>query len=109
MVICTDHGTVRVTEPTKVVGDRNTTSNLRYKHGKNLTYEAREVFAIKDPAKAFLPRTNVSTVYVFTRKNQYFVYPNNYNQFVNFYRNTFQHGGISMEEMMVPVAYLTPR
>ncbi|MFZ1686185.1 MAG: bifunctional response regulator/alkaline phosphatase family protein [Flavobacteriales bacterium] len=109
MVICTDHGTIRVTEPSKVVGDRNTTSNLRYKHGKNLTYEPRDVLAIKDPAKAFLPRTNVSTVYVFTKKDFYFVYPNNYNHFVNFYRNTFQHGGISMEEMMVPVAYLTPR
>ena len=109
LVITTDHGTIRVTEPSKVVGDRNTNSNLRYKHGKNLTYEAKDVFAVKDPAKALLPRANVSTVYVFTKKDFYFVYPNNYNHFVNFFRNTFQHGGISMEEMLVPVITLKPR
>ncbi len=109
LVITTDHGTVRVTEPSKVVGDRNTNTNLRYKHGKNLTYEAKEVLAIKDPAKAFLPRTNVSSVYVFTKSDYYFVYPNNYNHFVNFYRNTFQHGGISLEEMLVPVVSLKAR
>jgi hypothetical protein len=109
MVITTDHGTIRVTEPSKVVGDRNTNANLRYKHGRNLTYEERDVLAIKDPAKAFLPRANVSTVYVFTKKDLFFVYPNNYNHFVNFYRNTFQHGGISLEEMIVPVVYLKPR
>ncbi len=109
VVITTDHGTVRVTEPSKVVGDRNTNTNLRYKHGKNLTYEAKDVFAVKDPAKALLPRANVSTVYVFTKRDFYFVYPNNYNHFVNFFRNTFQHGGISMEEMLVPVIQLKPR
>lgn len=109
VVITTDHGTIRVTEPSKVVGDRNTNTNLRYKHGKNLTYEARDVFAVKDPAKALLPRANVSTVYVFTKRDFYFVYPNNYNHFVNFFRNTFQHGGISMEEMLVPVVRLRPR
>jgi hypothetical protein len=109
MVITTDHGTIRVTEPSKVVGDRNTNANLRYKHGRNLTYEERDVLAIKDPAKAFLPRANVSTVYVFSKKDLFFVYPNNYNHFVNFYRNTFQHGGISLEEMIVPVVYLKPR
>lgn len=109
LVITTDHGTIRVTEPSKVIGDRNTNTNLRYKHGKNLTYEARDVLAIKDPAKALLPRANVSTTYIFTKKDFYFVYPNNYNHFVNFYRNTFQHGGISMEEMLVPVIHLKPR
>jgi hypothetical protein len=109
VLITTDHGTIRVTEPSKVIGDRNTNSNLRYKFGRNLTYEARDVLAIKDPAQAFLPKANVSTVYVFTKKDFYFVYPNNYNHFVNFYRNTFQHGGISLEEMIVPVVYLKPR
>jgi hypothetical protein len=109
LVITTDHGTVRVTEPSKVIGDRNTNTNLRYKHGKNLTYEARDVLAIKDPAKALLPRANVSTTYIFTKRDLYFVYPNNYNHFVNFYRNTFQHGGISLEEMIVPVVQLKAR
>ncbi|MBS1583401.1 MAG: PglZ domain-containing protein [Bacteroidetes bacterium] len=109
VVLTTDHGTVRVTQPSKVIGDRNTNTNLRYKHGRNLTYEARDVLAVKDPAKAFLPRANVSTTYIFTKKDFYFVYPNNYNHFVNFYRNTFQHGGISLEEMLVPVVHLKPR
>ncbi|MBS1498256.1 MAG: PglZ domain-containing protein [Bacteroidetes bacterium] len=109
VVITTDHGTVRVTQPSKVVGDRNTNTNLRYKHGRNLTYEAREVFAVKDPSKALLPKANMSTAYVFTKRDLYFVYPNNYNHFVNFFRNTFQHGGISMEEMIVPVVRLKAR
>jgi DNA-binding response OmpR family regulator len=109
MVITTDHGTIRVTEPSKIVGDRNTNSNLRYKHGRNLTYEPKDVLVIKDPAKALLPQANVSTTYVFAKKDFFFVYPNNYNHFVNFFRNTFQHGGISLEEMLVPVVYLKPR
>ncbi len=109
VVITTDHGTVRVTQPSKVVGDRNTNTNLRYKNGRNLTYEAKDVLAIKEPAQAFLPRMNVSSSFIFAKKDLYFVYPNNYNHFVNFYRNTFQHGGISMEEMLVPIAYLKPR
>ena len=109
MVITTDHGTIRVRTPSKIVGDRNTNSNLRYKHGRNLSYEARDVYVVKDPDKARLPKANVSTSYVFTRNDQYFVYPNNYNHFVNMYRNTFQHGGISMEEMIVPVITLKPR
>ena len=109
LVITTDHGTVRVTQPSKVVGDRNTNTNLRYKHGRNLTYEAKDVLVVKDPSKAFLPRTNMSSVYVFTKSDFYFVYPNNYNNYVNFYRNTFQHGGISLEEMLVPWAVLKAR
>lgn len=109
VVITTDHGTVRVTQPSKVVGDRNTNTNLRYKTSRNLSYEARDVLAIKEPAQAFLPRTNVSTSFIFAKKDLYFVYPNNYNHFVNFYRNTFQHGGISLEEMLVPIVYLKPR
>lgn len=109
VVLTTDHGTVRVTQPSKVIGDRNTNTNLRYKTGRNLTYEGKDVLAIKDPAQAFLPRGGVSSSFIFAKKDLYFVYPNNYNHFVNFYRNTFQHGGISLEEMLVPIVYMKPR
>jgi CheY-like chemotaxis protein len=109
MVITTDHGTIRVGEPSKVVGDRNTNSNLRYKFGRNLTYENRDVLVVKDPAKAFLPKVNVSTVYIFAKLDKFFVYPNNYNHFVTYFRHTFQHGGISMEEMMVPWVVMKAR
>ncbi len=109
VVITTDHGTIRVNEPSKVVGDRNTNTNLRYKHGRNLTYEQRDALVVKDPAQVFLPRANVSTVYIFAKSDRFFVYPNNYNHFVTYYRHTFQHGGISLEEMLVPWAVLKPR
>jgi CheY-like chemotaxis protein len=108
LVITTDHGAVRVTHPIKVVGDRKTSVNLRYKQGRNLNYNPREVFEIQRPLEIFLPISNVSTSYIFAMNNDFMVYPNNYNQFVNLYRNTFQHGGISMEEMLVPVALLSP-
>jgi CheY-like chemotaxis protein len=106
VILTTDHGTVRVQNPVKIVGDRNTNTNLRYKTGKNLNYNSKEVFEIKNPKDAFLPRINVSSSYVFAREDDFFVYPNNYNHFVNFYRNTFQHGGISMEEMLIPLIVL---
>jgi DNA-binding response OmpR family regulator len=106
LVITTDHGSVRSQDPVKVIGDRNTTTNLRYKSGKSLNYNPKEVFEVRNPHDAFLPRTNVSSTYIFCRKNDFFAYPNNYNYYVNYYRNTFQHGGISLEEMLVPVAYL---
>jgi DNA-binding response OmpR family regulator len=106
LVITTDHGSVRSQDPVKVIGDRNTTTNLRYKSGKSLNYNHREVFEVRNPHDAYLPRTNVSSTFIFCRKNDFFAYPNNYNYYVNYYRNTFQHGGISLEEMLVPVAYL---
>lgn len=106
VVITTDHGTVHVKEPSKIVGDRNTNTNLRYKQGKNLNYEKKDVFEVKNPADAFLPKVNVSTTYVFAKETKFFVYPNNYNQFVNYYQNTFQHGGISLEEMIIPIVVL---
>ena len=109
LIITTDHGTVRVTEPSKIVGDRNTNTNLRYKQGRNLSYEDKDVFIVKDPADAFLPKSNVSSTYVFAKQNKYFVYPNNYNHFVKHFRDTFQHGGISMEEMLIPVVSLRAR
>jgi hypothetical protein len=106
IVITTDHGSVKATDPVKVVGDRNTNTNLRYKIGKTLNYNPKEIFEIKNPTDAYLPKSNVSSVFIFCRSYDFFAYPNNYNYYVNYYRNTFQHGGVSMEEMMVPVAYL---
>lgn len=108
LVITTDHGAVRVTNPVKVVGDRKTSVNLRYKQGKNLSYNPKQVFEVLKPEQIYLPRSNVSTSYIFAMNNDFMVYPNNYNHFVNLYRNTFQHGGISMEEMLIPVSVLSP-
>ncbi len=106
LIFTTDHGSIRVNSPVKIVGDKNTNTNLRYKIGKSLNYDKREVFEVKNPHDAFLPKTNVSSSFVFCRSNDFFAYPNNYNYYVTYYRNTFQHGGISMEEVMIPVAYL---
>ncbi|MBK8679848.1 MAG: PglZ domain-containing protein [Sphingobacteriales bacterium] len=107
LIITTDHGTVRVQHPSKVVGDRETTTNLRYKHGRNLQYNPKEVFVVNNPIEAKLPRPNISSAFIFARENSFFVYLNNYNHFVNYYKNTFQHGGISLEEMIVPVVQFT--
>lgn len=109
MVITTDHGTVHVKEPTKILGDKNVNTNLRYKQGKALEYNPREVFEIKNPADAFLPRTHPSTRFVFAREDRFFAYPNNYNHYVNYYRNTFQHGGVSLEEIIIPYIVLSPK
>lgn len=109
VVITTDHGTVHVKEPTKVLGDKNVNSNLRYKQGKALDYNPKEVFEIKNPSDAFLPKVNVSQRFIFAKESRFFAYPNNYNYYVNYYRNTFQHGGISLEEMIIPYVTLTPR
>lgn len=106
VIVTTDHGTVRVQKPSKCVGDRHTTTNLRYKHGRNLQYEEKDVLAFRDPKQAGLPRPNVSSTFIFAKEDIFLCYPNNYNHFVNYYRNTFQHGGISLEEMIVPVVRL---
>ena len=103
VIVTTDHGSIRCTRPVKIVGDRNTNTNLRYKLGKNLAYDAKELFVIKDPQKAKLPSPNLSTSYVFATGDSFFAYPNNYNYYVSYYRDTFQHGGISMEEMIIPL------
>ena len=109
VVITTDHGSIRTDKPIKIIGDRNTNTNLRYKLGKNLNYNPKEVFVIKDPLQAFLPAPNLSTSYVFATGNTFFAYPNNYNYYVSYYKDTFQHGGISMEEMLVPLVTMRPR
>lgn len=108
LVVTTDHGSVRVKNPVKVIGDRNTSANLRYKMGKNLNYNPKVVFEVQKPELIHLPKSNVSSTYIFSYENDYMVYPNNYNYFVNYYRNTFQHGGVSLEEMLIPVIILLP-
>jgi len=107
LVVGTDHGSVQVKTPAKVVGDKQTTANLRYKHGRNLNYEARDVLAFRDPREAGLPVPNVNSSFIFAKGDLFLCYPNNYNHFVNYYRNTFQHGGVSLEEMIVPVVRMT--
>lgn len=109
VVITTDHGTKRVNKPYRIIGDKNVTTNLRYKQGKNLNYEPGKVFEIRKPEDAKLPRLNVSTTYVFAVEDYFFAYPNNYNYYVNYYKDTFQHGGISLEEMIVPIVHLSPK
>jgi DNA-binding response OmpR family regulator len=109
LTITTDHGTVKVNKPIKIVGERSTNSNLRYKVGRGLSYNAKEVFVVNKPTEAFLPQIKLSNEYVFAREADFFVYPNNYNHFVNYYGNTFQHGGISMEEMLIPYIELQPK
>lgn len=106
ILLTTDHGSIRVSKPVKIIGDRNTNTNLRYKLGKNLAYNAKELFVIKEPAKALLPAPNLSTSYVFATGDAFFAYPNNYNYYVSYYKDTFQHGGISMEEMLIPLITL---
>jgi len=109
LTITTDHGTVKVNKPIKIVGERSTNTNLRYKVGRGLSYNAKEVFVVNKPTEAFLPQIKLSNEYVFAREADFFVYPNNYNHFVNHYGNTFQHGGISMEEMLIPYFELQPK
>lgn len=109
IILTTDHGTIRVENPIKVVGDKNTSTNLRYKEGKNLSYNQKEVYEMRRPKQFGLPILNVSSKFIFALNRDFFSYPNNYNYYVQYYRGTFQHGGISMQEMLVPLVELTPR
>ncbi|MEX2566706.1 MAG: bifunctional response regulator/alkaline phosphatase family protein [Cyclobacteriaceae bacterium] len=109
VIVTTDHGTKRVNKPYKIIGDRNVTTNLRYKQGKNLNFESGKVFEVKKPDEAKLPKLNISSSYVFAVEDYFFAYPNNYNYYVNFYKDTFQHGGVSLEEMIIPIVHLQPK
>ncbi|MCC5939004.1 MAG: PglZ domain-containing protein [Lunatimonas sp.] len=109
VIITTDHGTKRVNKPYKIIGDRNVTTNLRYKQGKNLNFESGKVFEIAKPEQAKLPKFNISTSYVFAVEDYFFAYPNNYNYYVNYYKDTFQHGGVSLEEVIVPIIHMSPK
>lgn len=110
VILTSDHGSVKVNRPIKIIGDRNTTTNIRYKQGRNLSYkDSKNLFTVNNPEDARLPKTNLSSTYVFTTEDYFFAYPNNYNHFVKYFKDTLQHGGISMEEMVVPLIELVPK
>ena len=109
IVLTTDHGTVRVQNPVQIIGDKNTNTNLRYKVGKSLACHSKNVFVIAEPKRVGLPCPNVSSSYMFCTGNDFFGYPNNFNYYAQYYRNTFQHGGISLEEMLIPLVVLDPK
>ncbi|HZH70619.1 MAG TPA: response regulator [Flavobacteriaceae bacterium] len=109
LMITTDHGTINVKNPSKVIGDKNTSLNLRYKTGKSLTYEDKEVLAVKNPKTFHLPAIHMSSSFIFAKGDLFFAYPNNYNHYVSYFRNTYQHGGVSLEEMIIPFVVLEPK
>ena len=109
LIITTDHGTINVKQPSKVIGDKETSLNLRYKTGRSLTYEEKDVLEIRNPKDVNLPTINVSSSFIFAKNDLFFAYPNNYNHYVSYYRNTYQHGGVSLEEVIIPFIVLEPR
>lgn len=109
LIITTDHGTINCKNPSKVIGDRQTSQNLRYKTGKSLTFESKDVFVVKDPKKIELPSINLSSSYIFAKNDSFLAYANNFNYYASYFKNTYQHGGISLEEMLIPFVILNPR
>ncbi|MDG2274678.1 MAG: PglZ domain-containing protein, partial [Flavobacteriaceae bacterium] len=109
LIITTDHGTINCKNPSKIIGDKNISSNLRYKTGKSLSYSEKDVFEVKNPKDIFLPSISFNSPFVFAKEDLFFAYPNNYNHFVNYFRNTYQHGGVSLEEMIIPCAIYSPK
>ena len=109
LIITTDHGTINVDQPIEIKGNRELSTNLRYKTGQSLSYPTKSVMEVNDPKTIQLPASNLNSKFIFAREQQYFVYQNNFNHFANFFRNTFQHGGISMEEMIIPFVVMRPR
>ena len=109
LIITTDHGTINTKNPTKIVGEKNISSNLRYKTGRSLSYNEKDVYAVKNPKDIQLPSSHMTSSFVFAKEDLFFAYPNNYNHFVKYYKNTYQHGGISLEEMIIPCLVLAPK
>ena len=109
LIITTDHGTINVKNPSKVIGDKNTSLNLRYKTGKSLSYISNDVFDVKNPNQIGLPSISINSSFIFAKNNLFLVYPNNYNYYSNFYKNSYQHGGISLEEVLIPFVVLNPK
>ncbi len=109
LIITTDHGTINCKHPTKVIGDKNISSNLRYKTGRSLSYQEKDVYVVRNPKDIFLPTIAMNSAFIFAKEDLFFAYPNNYNHFVNYYKNSYQHGGISLEEMIIPIAVYSPK
>ncbi len=109
LIITTDHGTINVKNPSKVIGDKNTSLNLRYKTGKSLTYNNKDVLSAKNPKTIHLPTINMSSSFIFAKGDLFFAYPNNFNHYVSYFKNTYQHGGVSLEEMIIPFVVLEPK
>ena len=109
IIFTTDHGNVKVNNAIKIIGDKNLTSNLRYKQGQNITFNAKEVYAPENADRIMLPAPNMRTRYIFAHHSDFMAYPNNYNHYAKYYKDTFQHGGISLDEMLIPLITLTPK